>query len=132
MPLLHSEHTMPQKTVTINDEKLLNTHEKHEDAIQRQAESAIEDNQDTIIPCESGSCVENSTRKKKQDSVDEHLEHNDEYYLGCTVEQMEELSCPTLFFNRDINWIQFNAKVLQEAFEPRVPLLEQLKFISIF
>ncbi len=56
----------------------------------------------------------------------------DESVVPCTVQQMKELSCPSLFFNRDINWIEFNAKVLLEAFEPRVPLLEQLKFLSIF
>ncbi len=50
----------------------------------------------------------------------------------CTLQEIANLSCPGLFFNRDINWIAFNAKVLQEALEPKVPLLEQLKFLSIF
>ncbi len=57
---------------------------------------------------------------------------SEEHVIKCTTQQMKELSCPELFFNRDINWIEFNAKVLQEAFQPRVPLLEQLKFLSIF
>ncbi len=46
--------------------------------------------------------------------------------------QTVELSSSELFFNREINWLEFNNKVLLEAFEPKAPLLEQVKFLSIF
>ncbi len=36
------------------------------------------------------------------------------------------------FFNRDISWLAFNLRVLQEAGDKRVPLYERIKFISIF
>lgn len=35
------------------------------------------------------------------------------------------------FFNRELSWIEFNARVLAEAQSPDVPLFERLKFLGI-
>ena len=34
--------------------------------------------------------------------------------------------------NRELTWLAFNERVLQEAIDPKVPLVERFRFLGIF
>ncbi|HEV2659289.1 MAG TPA: polyphosphate kinase 1, partial [Ktedonobacteraceae bacterium] len=43
-----------------------------------------------------------------------------------------DLERPDLYFNRELSWIEFNRRVFEEATDELHPLLERVKFVSIF
>src|SRR5215469_6115357 len=43
-----------------------------------------------------------------------------------------DLNRPDLYINRELSWIEWNRRVFEEAQDSRQPLLERVKFVSIF
>src|SRR6185312_7712368 len=55
-----------------------------------------------------------------------------EYDVPLADPVVPNLDDPGLYFNREMSWLEFNRRVLQLAEDPQVPLLERLRFCSIY
>jgi polyphosphate kinase len=45
---------------------------------------------------------------------------------------LRSLEDPSLYFSRELSWLEFNDRVLEEGLDESTPLLERLRFISIY
>jgi polyphosphate kinase len=49
-----------------------------------------------------------------------------------TPDSAADLTNPALYLNRELSWLAFNRRVLEQAGDRSVPLLERIKFVAIF
>src|SRR6476646_11020306 len=52
--------------------------------------------------------------------------------LPDAVKLERDFSDPANFINRELSWLEFNRRVLEEAQDPTQPLMERVKFMTIF
>src|SRR2546430_14864363 len=52
--------------------------------------------------------------------------------LPDAIQPERDFSDPANFINRELSWLEFNRRVLEEAQDPTQPLIERVKFMTIF
>src|SRR5262245_4519211 len=52
--------------------------------------------------------------------------------LPDAIRPVRDFSDPANFINRELSWLEFNRRVLEEAQDPTQPLMERVKFMTIF
>ncbi len=59
------------------------------------------------------------------------MKKNDKNEKPDRQEKATDLRDPKYYFNRELSWMQFDERILEEARDPSLPLFERLKFLSI-
>jgi len=72
---------------------------------------------------QAGPGIQSGVRPQMAETIEQRVEIADEPLFRVP---------PELYLNRELSWLAFNERVLEEAEDPTNPLLERVKFLAIF
>src|SRR3984957_16305749 len=72
-----------------------------------------------------------ATRSRKPPSIDFRSAFGDIVPARPQAMNDIDLQVPQLYFNRELSFLEFNQRVLEQAKDPGIPLLERVRFLCI-
>ncbi|AFY71592.1 Polyphosphate kinase [Thalassoporum mexicanum PCC 7367] len=100
-------------------------------AVQESAENAIVEKETIASESKPNGKASTSKSAQKKSESSESSDHA-AAIEAAKIEKANRQEQAFTFFNREISWIAFNERVLDEGIDDRTPLLERVKFFSIF